>query len=315
MKRFANVLFVAEPDVANAAALDRAIALAENNQAQLTFAGTVDIGNTVLPQRFRDALILEREEQVREMVRGRTLAGRQIDSKILIGKPFIEVIREVLLNERDIVVKPHENATGLRLAGGTDSRLLRKCPCPVWIINSADVQGYQQILVALDFEPDNPENEPLNRQLVDMAASVALSEFAELHLVHAWRLEHEGVLRSPRSGLSRTDVDQMVQQEEDRRRRWLTGLVEDWAAPQGEEVANYLRPQFHLIRGHAQDVVPRCARDLGAELVVMGTVGRTGISGLVIGNTAEKILNNIECSVLAVKPAGFVSPVTAADRS
>jgi len=42
----------------------------------------------------------------------------------------------------------------------------------------------------------------------------------------------------------------------------------------------------------------------------MGTVGRTGIPGLIMGNTAESILNNIGCSVLAVKPPGFVSPVT-----
>lgn len=56
--------------------------------------------------------------------------------------------------------------------------------------------------------------------------------------------------------------------------------------------------------------MPQLIKDLGAELVVMGTVGRTGIPGFIIGNTAETILNQIECSVLAVKPAGFVTPVT-----
>jgi len=47
-----------------------------------------------------------------------------------------------------------------------------------------------------------------------------------------------------------------------------------------------------------------------ADLVVMGTVSRTGIPGLLIGNTAEVILNNLECSVLAVKPADFATPVS-----
>ena len=41
----------------------------------------------------------------------------------------------------------------------------------------------------------------------------------------------------------------------------------------------------------------------------MGTVGRTGIRGLFIGNTAEAILNQVKCSVLAVKPSGFETPV------
>jgi nucleotide-binding universal stress UspA family protein len=49
---------------------------------------------------------------------------------------------------------------------------------------------------------------------------------------------------------------------------------------------------------------------LQADIVVMGTVARTGISGLIIGNTAETILNQLTCSVLAVKPSGFKTPVT-----
>ncbi len=44
--------------------------------------------------------------------------------------------------------------------------------------------------------------------------------------------------------------------------------------------------------------------------VVMGAVARTGIPGFIMGNTAETILNQIGCSVLAVKPPGFVTPVT-----
>ena len=102
----------------------------------------------------------------------------------------------------------------------------------------------------------------------------------------------------------------MIQSEEDRRRRWLREFVEKCCRPFGEEASRYLKPEFHLVQGPAQDVVPNCAKDLGAELIVMGTVGRTGIPGFFIGNTAEKILTRIDCSVLAVKPAGFVSPVT-----
>jgi nucleotide-binding universal stress UspA family protein len=51
------------------------------------------------------------------------------------------------------------------------------------------------------------------------------------------------------------------------------------------------------------------AANLQADLVVMGTIARTGISGFIIGNTAESILDQLTCSVLAVKPPGFVTPV------
>ncbi len=56
-------------------------------------------------------------------------------------------------------------------------------------------------------------------------------------------------------------------------------------------------------------MIPELADELDADLVVMGTVGRTGIAGLLIGNTAETILERIGCSVLAIKPSGFRSPI------
>ncbi|MDZ7749444.1 MAG: universal stress protein [Halofilum sp. (in: g-proteobacteria)] len=66
-------------------------------------------------------------------------------------------------------------------------------------------------------------------------------------------------------------------------------------------------------QGPAAEVVPTLAQELDAELVVMGTVGRTGIAGLLIGNTAETILERLASSVLAVKPPGFRTPVMADD--
>ena len=77
-----------------------------------------------------------------------------------------------------------------------------------------------------------------------------------------------------------------------------------------EEICDSVRSNTHLSRGDARAVIPELARALHADLVVMGTVARTGISGLLIGNTAESILDQLDCTVLAVKPPGFVSPVT-----
>jgi nucleotide-binding universal stress UspA family protein len=78
----------------------------------------------------------------------------------------------------------------------------------------------------------------------------------------------------------------------------------------GEDAIDYLKPRAHLIKGSARKEVPTLSRHLEADLIVMGTVARTGIPGFIMGNTAEAILNQIDCSVLAVKPPGFVTPVT-----
>ncbi len=68
--------------------------------------------------------------------------------------------------------------------------------------------------------------------------------------------------------------------------------------------------QPHLVRGDAGWLIPRFARAKRADLVVMGTVARTRVSGFVIGNTAERALAGLRCSVLAIKPAGFICPIT-----
>ena len=56
-------------------------------------------------------------------------------------------------------------------------------------------------------------------------------------------------------------------------------------------------------------LIPTLTKDMRIELILMGTVSRTGIAGFFIGNTAERVLQQEDCSVLTVKPAGFVTTV------
>jgi nucleotide-binding universal stress UspA family protein len=64
-----------------------------------------------------------------------------------------------------------------------------------------------------------------------------------------------------------------------------------------------------LIKGEAGRVIPELAAKKEADLIVMGTLSRSGVAGFLIGNTAEKILHKVDCSVLTIKPEGFVTPV------
>ena len=65
-----------------------------------------------------------------------------------------------------------------------------------------------------------------------------------------------------------------------------------------------------LLRGKPREVIPAQAVALDADLLVIGTIARTGVPGLIIGNTAEDVLNTVECAVVTVKPPGFVSPLS-----
>lgn len=68
---------------------------------------------------------------------------------------------------------------------------------------------------------------------------------------------------------------------------------------------------MHHARGRPDRTIPQLIDSLEVDILVMGTVARTGIPGFIIGNTAENTLREIRCSLLALKPNGFVSPVKA----
>jgi nucleotide-binding universal stress UspA family protein len=71
-----------------------------------------------------------------------------------------------------------------------------------------------------------------------------------------------------------------------------------------------VRVDVHLARGEACELIPHLAQEKQIDLIVMGTVCRTGVPGVLIGNTAERVLRKLSCSLLTVKPEGSVSPVT-----
>lgn len=103
-----------------------------------------------------------------------------------------------------------------------------------------------------------------------------------------------------------TYVDQVRQQYE----QTMNALMNEMTVRLGKEALDYLKPQIHLVNGWARKEIPALIKKIKADLVVMGTMARTGIPGFIMGNTAETILNQINCSVLAIKPPGFITPVT-----
>jgi universal stress protein E len=324
VKRFSNILFVNDSEADATDVFEQTVELAKNNQACLTLVDVVDTVSVRLPvtsanvtaEKLKEigaSIKQQKLDELRETLSG---TGIKVETKLLFGKPFVEIIREVLAEQRDLLIKPvmKPSSLGQRLLGGTDMKLLRKCPCPVWLVKTTQQDPYRQVLVGLDYEPENPENDPLNERIMEISTSVALANFSELHVVHAWRFEHESFFRSPRAGLTPGEVDDIIEAEAHARRRWLNDTVAKSCEKHGPEAAAYLNPHIHLIQGEATEVVCECAKRIGAELVILGTVARTGIPGLIMGNTAEAILHQIDCSVLAIKPSGFISPITLETR-
>jgi nucleotide-binding universal stress UspA family protein len=193
--------------------------------------------------------------------------------------------------------------------------LLRKCPCPVWLCKPNAGGRYHRILASVDVEQFYPQDEletrhALNLVLLELAASLAQAESAQLHVAYVWSAIGEGVMRSTSLWVADEKIDAYIAVERQRHAQALEALLgelETVIAARGESMPQPIR---HLPKGSARSEVPELARRIDADLVILGTLGRAGVPGLFIGNTAESVLHQVDCSVLALKPAGFVSPVT-----
>jgi len=155
---------------------------------------------------------------------------------------------------------------------------------------------------SVDPRPDEPARESLDRAVVDLAGAVASANGAELHILHAWTLPGEAALNGPFMNVPPEEVAALGKAERRRRDHEVRALL----GRHPPAVTDY---RLHLLKGPASRVIPSFARRHRMDLIVMGTVGRTGPPGLRIGNTAENVINHVSCSLLAVKPEGFASPV------
>jgi len=327
MKRFKDILCVVEPGEACKPALERAVTLAENNQASLMVMDmiervTIGIGmpeGDPITADLQAAMVNSHALELEALVdpyRSRI----KIKTKVqIVEVPFLEIIHEVLRSGHDLVIKIPENQDWLdRLFGSDDMHLLRKCPCPIWLIKPQAPKSYRRILAAVDVDvtysqAKQESQHVLNRQILEMASSLALSDFAELHIVHAWEASGESAMRGPFIKTPEEKIIAYIEQVKRQHEVSMEALISEVTSNLGQDALNYLQPQSHLVRGFARKEIPALAKQIEVDLVVMGTVARTGIPGFIMGNTAETILNQINCSVLAIKPPGFVTPVTLED--
>ena len=159
---------------------------------------------------------------------------------------------------------------------------------------------HARILAAVDLRKLAGRKQNLDEKVMHMASSLAGMEEGQLDLSHAWHLPYEKkLINEERVALYKT-VKQMNKELRETENRNLQELADEYA---------YLKPATHMLKGAPDEVIPSFAANHGTDLVVMGSVGRGGVAGFFIGNTAERLLQRLNCSVLTVKPAGFKSPV------
>ena len=299
MERFKRILVAAPPGQLEPATLRTSVRFADANNADLMVLSileplprwrrSVKVEGRVID--LQQLVLRDRTDRFRRFVES-TCPQLEVAVETRTGKPLVEVIRFALSHECDLVIVGEpEPSTGS--AAGVSAgvmQLLRKCPVPVWTMRPTRGRTLG-VLALVDPDPTSPVRDGLNDLVLELATSMVRRDGGELHVAHAWHLEGEATAEA-----------EIVQAVEEEHRAQLEALTERHAISQAGGCVR-------LLNGEPGRVLPELANRLDINLIVMGTVARTGLRGVFMGNVAETILRSVHCSVLALKPEGFVSPV------
>ncbi|MGE0591057.1 MAG: universal stress protein [Vicinamibacterales bacterium] len=223
-----------------------------------------------------------------------------VSTALLRGRPSTALIREAVAWKADLLIRSHARdlAEPKPRFGAVDMELLRQCPCPVWLVGPDGLGPARRVLAAVHANPEDALEQRLNHSILELARLVA-GETGQLTVTQAWAPFGENLLRHR---LSPAELQEYVTQTRDLARTALDALVAEFAGGLGEVT-------IELLRGEPEDVIPAFVQTHGVDVVVLGTVARGGVAGLLMGNTAERVLQRLHGSVLAVKPPGFHAPI------
>ncbi len=307
MERFRNILFASSGGKQDLAALERANRLAMANRARVTLVRVIEelpwVSTCFLPKsrwaEFQEASLSQAEAELENLAKqlGPEL---KVKTRVLVGKPFIELIRTATVNSHDILIKSTTPTSKERGLESTDLHLLRKCPVPLWIIKPNQRKPFGKILIAVDPDPSVPERLDLHRDLLKLGTSLAEMEASKVEVVHAWTLEGESMLQGPRFKLTSEEIAALAAEVKQNRQSWLDDLLMPYSNRNLKAT---------LVKGQAGPKLVEVIEKKKPDIVIMGTLARTGLPGLFIGNTPEFVLSQINCSILTIKPRGFKTPV------
>ncbi|MCW8335163.1 universal stress protein UspE [Vibrio paucivorans] len=309
MSIYSKILVVADINHDEQPALARAIQLAQKSTStsKVTFFLSIyDFSydmTSMLSIDERDAMrrgvIHQREQWMRKVAEPYVCDGIEFDVKVVWhNRPYEAIIAEVFAGSHDIVIKGTRKHDVLEsvIFTPTDWHLLRKCPSPVLLVKNSDWPEDANIIASVHVGSENDTHIDLNDRMVEQLNSLSSRLNASPYLVNAYPVTPANITIELPEFDPTTYTDAV-------RGHHLTSMK---ALRQKH---GYDEEKTIVEQGLPEDVIPEVAEKLNAAMVILGTTGRTGLSAVFIGNTAEHVIDKINCDVLALKPNGYVSPL------
>jgi universal stress protein E len=216
------------------------------------------------------------------------------------------IVRRALRDDIDLIVAechPTKRKAAPWLLHLTDWELLKTSPIPVLLVKSSKPWKKPVILAALDPAHAQEPRAALDGEILAAASALGDTLRGSVEAMHSFVPIPPAILVG--LGATGTMPSEVAAESENQARQRLDATL----ANHGKS-----RMERHLVTGKPTDAIPEVARETGCSIVVMGAVSRSGLKRAFVGNTAERVLDELPCDVLVVKPPSFKTSVSERTR-
>jgi universal stress protein E len=306
MSQYQRILVIVDPSLRRTPAVERALRLAKATGAALRLclfdhhAGITAVGvvSEEVMALAKAGFLREREEWLADEAALLRADGVQVETDVVWGTPIHEkVIGAVAEFRPDLVIKDVHAEPALKrlLYTPLDWQLMRLCPAPLLLVNAHAHPLPHRVIAAVDSGAEGEDAEALNDTVVNAALQLALQCNASLHLAHAFDGLSTAAMVDPQGdGLLISEAYEALQTMHTQR---FDAFAQKHGVPPERK---------HFLEGPTADAIADFAGAAEADVVAIGTVFREGLERLILGSSAERILERLHCDVLVVKPPTFI---------
>lgn len=285
MSLYKNLFVVIDPTSDSQPALTRAVQLAKKSKSKVTafsavYKAVAEMQNANSKKEGKRSFLKEWDARIKTILAPFKGDGVKISSDTYwTADWYAAVSRAAIRADADLVIKSTFRHGKLQrlLHSTSDYTIMRHSPSPVLLVRERKAMSGKLVLAALDLESSDEGHIALNNAVIKHAHEMADFTGLPLHVIAA-------VSRKP-------DLSHV-----------LAGVEEQEGGVQATlaHAFGVKAEHFHMVRGAAQNVIPAQAAELKAEVVVLGVSARSGVKGVMIGATARKVIDKLDCDVLTI---------------
>lgn len=309
MSIYTKILVVADINHDEQVALARAMQMAEKSSriSHVTLFLSIydfsyDMTSMLSPderEAMRKGVVQQRELWLKKLAEPYLMENVELEVKVVWHhRAYEAILNEMFAGGHDLLIKATRKHAVLQsvIFTPTDWHLLRKCPTPVLLVKHVDWPDNANIVASIHVGSESDSHSTLNDKIVERVLSVSQRFNATPYLVTAYP-------RTPMTiSLELPEFDPTAYS--DAVKAHYDNSMEELRQRHGIDSKNVI-----VEEGLPEEVIPNVVSRLNVAMVILGTTGRTGLSAVFIGNTAEHVIDKIDCDVLALKPEGYISPL------